>query len=207
MVNKPEQPRTNVLARVYNGATALHRSYTSRYDEDTRRKMLCLTLDDNENKKTREGYSTVQSNFENCTEEKLSFLLKRTTLAVQYSKLLCAEPNPDWHTITDIRVMIKEHGPYVPPFVVEALRNKDMEITATLTKDILPQSISIENLDVQSQQKLVNSLVKSGQIDPEKYEQGLKNATALAYKTAAEDALVAVNKQCLVNYFSALPKT
>jgi hypothetical protein len=211
MAGKPEQPKTNVLARVYNGtigtATALHRSYNSRHDPDTIRKMLCLTLDEEENKKTRDGYSMVQSSFRLCPEESVAFFLKRNSLAVQYSKSLCAEQNPDWHTITDIRTMVKEHGPYLPPFVVETLQKKDAEITAALTKDLLPQSISIENLDVQSQQKLIDSLIKSGQIDQEKYDQGLKNATALAYKRATQEALITVNKQYLVGYFSALPKT
>jgi hypothetical protein len=208
MVSKSEPTQTNVLTRVYNGARAMQRSYASRYDEETQRKMLCLTVDEDENKKTRDGYSMVQSSFVPCTEESVAFFVKRTTLAVQYSKSLCAEQNPDWHTITDIRTMLKEHGPYFPPFVVAALQKKDMDITAALKKNLLPQNdFSIEHLDVQSQQKLVDSLIKSGEIDSEKYEQGLKNATALAYKKAAEEALVRVNKQSLVTYFSALPKT
>lgn len=212
MGGKPEQSKENVLSRVYNStigtATALQRLYNSRHDIDTIRKILGLTSDEDENKKTRDGYSMVQSNFGQCTEDELTFFLKRTSLALKYSKSLCATQNPDWHTITDIRTMIKEHGPYLPPFVVAKLQKKDEEITTTLTKNLLPQNIfSIENLDPQSQQDLINSLMQSGQIDEGEYGKELKKATEIAFEKATQKALFTVNKKHLVFYFNALPKT
>jgi hypothetical protein len=195
---------TAPIAGVFQTA---QRSYNSRYDLETTRKMLGLELDDDELKKTRTGYEAVHQKFGACSDEELDFFLKRFALALKYGNKLCGSEHTDSTSMQELRILMKEHGLFLPPFATAKLEERCKTITTSLAKDLLPPDATlIEELSAQRRQDILDSLLKNGYIDNAAYSKDLEVQIKKACDEATQSTKLNLNTKYLTLYFKDVSK-